>query len=153
VIVGHPGLELTRGERAAGGHLGQDRCHDVRVLSGHTLHPAPGILLGAVHPEAEVPPDRPRHEAGFVSPVLADVARGAIPQRIEQTGVVGTQSGEEGEVLTAGEHIDTVDLDDADGVDHPLEVPDRGGTARPWPRESLCGQGNPPRTVAADHLG
>ena len=67
MIVGHPGLELARGERAAGGHLGQDRCHDVRVLSGHTLHPAPGILLGAVHPEAEVPPDRPRHEAGFVS--------------------------------------------------------------------------------------
>lgn len=88
-----------------------------------------------------------------MSPVLADVARGAIPQRIEQTGVVGTQSGEEGEVLTAGEHIDTVDLDDADGVDHPLEVPTVGALLGRGRANPCAARGNPPRTVAADHLG
>jgi len=82
-----------------------------------------------------------RGEARLVGPVLDEAAGRPVAGAVEQGGVVGAEPGEEGEVLAAGDDVDAVDLDDADAVDDPLDVP-HPGTPRSGHRvgETLCGE-------------
>lgn len=63
---------------------------------------------------------------------------GSVPGTVEQRHVICAESGEERQVLAADQHVDAVDLDDADPVQNPLDVAHRD---RPGPgtgiREAL----------------
>jgi len=50
---------------------------------------------------------------------------------VEQRRVIGAQAGEERQVLAARDDVDAVDLDDADPVDDPMDLP-HGGLAGRW---------------------
>ena len=78
-------------------------------------------------------------------PVLDEAARAHITGTVQEGSVIGTEAGEDREVLAAGEDVDAVDLDDADAVDHPLDVAHgRLARRRPGVGEPLRHDGDAP---------
>src|SRR5450759_2082553 len=144
-VVLECGLELAGGERPARGDLREYGLDELGVLERDALHATPGVGQRALHPEAQQGPGLRRDQARLVGPVLDETARTDVTGPVEQGRVVGTEAGEEREVLAAGEDVDAVDLDDADAVDHPLDVT-HGRLARRWPGvgEPLRNNGDAP---------
>ncbi len=70
----------------------------------------------AVHAPAQVRLQAHREQRRLVAPVLEQPARGAVREPVQIGGVVRAQAAEGGEVVRAGEHVDRVDLDDAEAV-------------------------------------
>src|SRR5450631_111609 len=138
-------LELTRGEWPARGDLREYGLDELGVLSGDPLHATPRVGQRALHPEVEQGPRLRWDEARLVGPVLDQATRGDVPGPVDQRRVIGAETGEEREVLAPGHHVDTVDLDDADTVDDPLNLT-HGGRSRRWPGvgKTLGGAGYAP---------
>jgi hypothetical protein len=64
-----------------------------------------------------------------VAPVLEQPARRAVRGAVEQLGVVGPEPAEQRQVVRALEHVDGVDLDQPDAVEHPAQRPAVGRAA------------------------
>ena len=97
------------------------------VLALDALHPAPGLVLGPAHAEGQQRPGRGRHERGLVRPVLDQPAGRPVTGPVDEGAVVRAEPGPERQVVAARDDVDAVDLDDADRVDHALDVARRGG--------------------------
>ena len=95
------------------------------VLQRHLRDRSPRLRqVGALTP-AEQPVGLGWDERGHVRPRLDEPA-GSVPRgRVEQRRVVGTDPRERRHEVRAREHVDRVDLQDAEPVDHLLEVPHR----------------------------
>ena len=144
-VVLERGLELAGGERPARGDLREYGLDELGVLERDALHAAPGVGQRALHPEVQQGPGLRWDQARLVRPVLDEAARTDVAGPVEQGRVVGTEAGEEREVLAAGEDVDAVDLDDADAVDHPLDVAHgRLARRRPGVGEPLRHDGDAP---------
>ena len=132
-VVRERRLDAAAGE----GSPARDPPRTAATRSGARARPgdaAPGVRAGSAHPEVEQRPRGRRHERGLVRPVLDDPPRGVVAGPSSRV-VVRPEPGEERQVVAADDDVDAVDLDDTDGIDHPLQVArprhDRPGTREP----------------------
>ncbi len=84
-----------------------------------------------------------RHERCLVGPVLDQSSGPFGTGPFQQTDVIRTEARKKGQEVSPGEHVDGVDLEQADPVDHALNLPHRDARQGPLPSETLCGQGDP----------
>jgi hypothetical protein len=96
------------------------------------LAAAPAVLLA---PELEQRPELTRDERRLVRPVLQHAPAAARGEPVEDALVVVADAAEHGQVVAALEHVDRVDLQQPETVDHPgdLRVPGASGSGRPKP--------------------
>ena len=79
-----------------------------------------------------------------MGPVLDEPPRRPVASPVEDRAVVRTEAGEEREVVAARQHVDAVDLDDADPVDDALDVTHGGREGlRARVEEALGGDRDP----------
>ena len=63
------------------------------------------------------------------------------------------EAGEQWQLLAAHEHVDGVDLDDADAFEHLPQVAAVDPSGRAWVGEALCGDSHSPRLVGRQRDG
>ena len=73
--------------------------------------------------------------AGLVHPVLEQLAGGAGV--VDQRPRVRAEAGEQRQLLAANQHVDRVDLDQSDAVEHapemaPIDAPVGRRSVKPW---------------------
>ena len=81
-------------------------------------------------------------------PVLEQLAGtcGVVDQRAR----VRPEPGEQRQLLAAHQHVDRVDLDQTDAVEHPTQMAPVDASGRAWVGEALSGQGDPLRLGVRD---
>ena len=77
-----------------------------------------------------------------MAPVLEQAPRRVVGGAVERLAVVRAEAGEAGQVVRPREHVDRVDLDQADAVE---QAPDRAPVVPPRLGEALRGQRGAPR--------
>ena len=135
-------VELTGGERAALADLLEHVLEEVRLLLRDAAHPAPRLVVGALHPPPQQRLQLDVDQARLVAPVLEQPPRRVVGGFVERLAVVGAEAREARQVVRAREHVDRVDLDERDAVEQPPDGP-AVGPARL--REALRGEGDAPR--------
>ena len=76
------------------------------------------------------------------------IDRDGIVRRVDIEAVAGLENfPTDDEFLAAAQHVDRVDLDRADAVEQPAQVPARHRTVRPRVGEALRGEGEAARLV------
>ena len=122
---------------------------DLRPVRREPLAVAP--LLEPVHPPAPEVTVLRRHERCRVGPVLEQVA--VVDGVGDQRARMRAEPGEQRQLLAAGEHVDRVDLDQADVVEHPPQVLTGHPTGGARAGEPLRGEGDPARGVDGESFG
>src|SRR5690606_38100360 len=131
--------------RTAGGHLLLDPIQDVGTLQ-HPIHTLP--MPAGRHPEPEQRVVSDREERRLVGPELEHLSRPPEP-RVERVPVVGSETGEEGHVVGAGEDVDGIELDDTEATEHPPEVADVDSPSWFGVGEALSRERHPAGSVEA----
>jgi hypothetical protein len=145
-------LQRRGGEGAVAADLVQRLVHQVAALMQEPGDPLPraDALAGVVHPPPHEGLGLDRHERGLMAPVLEQP--GPFPPRQVFKGLarIGAEAREERQVVRPDEHVDRVDLQNAEAADHPQQVvaADRACGARS--REALGAQGDAPRLGGGD---
>ena len=82
-----------------------------------------------------------------MAPVLEQPPRRVVRGAVERLAVVRAEAREAGQVVRPREHVDRVDLDQADAVEEP---PDRAAVVPPGLGEALGGERDAPRLGGGD---
>ena len=78
-------------------------------------------------------------------PQYSNSRRGrAVGEPVEELAAVGPEAAERRQVVGPLEHVDRVDLQQPDVLDHPAQVPAAGLGVGPRLGEALRGEGQPP---------
>ena len=115
-----PLRQLARHDGPALGHHLVDGLDIARAFRAHPGDAAPRVLGGTGHLPTEQRMLRGRDVRGLVAPVLEELAGGG-GLRQEVAGM-GPEAGEEGQLLGPHQHVDGVDLDQPDPVEHAPQV-------------------------------
>ncbi len=130
-----PAIGQLRGaDGPAGPDLRQGRLHEAAALETEAgdIGPWPHTAPSALHAPAQERVLRQREERGFVAPILEECSiPSSIGQPVEEVALVGTQAGEEREVMRADEDIDGVDLQEAQALDRAADMARIGRPGRP----------------------
>jgi len=95
-----------------GGHIGALFASvDPKLTSGARA------ALGARHKPAQKRLQVDRQERGFVAPVFEEALGSRRHVRVERRAVVGAQPRKQGKIVRANEHVDAVDLTQAESTD------------------------------------
>ena len=94
--------------------------------------------FGPLHPPAEQRLHGEGEEGGLVAPVFEQAALLSPGLLVQQLAVIGALAREGRQVVGAGDHVDAVDLDDAEAVGRLAEVA-AGGSVGPRFGEALGG--------------
>ena len=140
------GIELARRDRAVGVDPGEDFAEVFRTALQQPPDLAPFVL--ALHPPAVEVIVLGRHMARLVDPVLEQLA---VRRRVtDQVAWMRPKPREKWQLLAAHEHVDGIDLDQADLSEHLAQVPAIDLASRPRISKSLGGEGDPARLVRGD---
>jgi hypothetical protein len=142
MVVPQGSLDLLSGQRATAGHLLTDRTEQGRVLPSGAHHAAPRVVRGASHPVTEQPVRRGADEGRFVRPVLNQPPRSLAGRPVQQAAVIAPEPAEDRQIVAARQRVDRIDLQETDGVDDLLDLP-QGGFARGTPPQALRRHGDP----------
>lgn len=135
-------VEVGDGERPPLGDLPIHRLDVPGRLGIQVFDPPRGALGVPIH---AVPIEREvldRTERCHPPPVFKDAANLQCPP--QQVGVMGSEPGEQGELVSALHHVDRVDLKEAHGAHGPADVPEVRCGRGPRRGETLGGDGGPP---------
>ena len=114
--------------------------HLVQILGVLVLDPLQAAPLEvAVHSPSPQTVITNRDQRGLVTPVLEDLTRLPEPG-VEGGAVVDAETGEEGHVVGAAEHIHRVELDESHPVHDPAEMTDVDAARRSGVGETLGAQ-------------
>ncbi|MEA3033650.1 MAG: 4-hydroxy-tetrahydrodipicolinate reductase, partial [Sphingomonadales bacterium] len=100
-------------------------------------------LLRPRHPPPQQGVKVEGQERGLVPPIFEQPSRLPPGGAVEEGGVVGPEARESGEVMGAGQHVDAVDLEQAQPVGEGEEAARVHRSRRPRPVEPLGGEHDP----------
>ena len=148
-LLADPRLEIAGDEWAVVDDPPVDLLDVVTLLLDSA--PEAGPRVGAAHAPAVEVVLLGRDEAGLVHPVLEQlaVARRVVDQRAR----VRTEPREQRQFLAAHEHVDRVDLQQPDPVEHPPQMPPVDATGRARIAEALRRERNPLRLRVGERDG
>ena len=144
-----PLLEVGGGERAVTADALEDVLDERRTIAAESGHGLPVVRL--LHSPAIQRVVCARHDGRHVGPVLEQLT--GFERVGQQVARMRPESGEEGQLLTAHEHVDGVDLDDADAIEHLPHVAAVDPSGRARVGEALRGDGHSPRLVGRQRDG
>ena len=136
-------LEVRHTDRPARANLGQHRFAEFRALPAEPSNAGPDAHAStrALHSPAQERLQLDGQKGSLVTPVLeqrSSLIRVGHP--VEQRGLVRPEPREAGQIVRAHEHVDRVDLDQAEPAHHADEVVRARRSSRPRRREALRGQ-------------
>ena len=134
-------LDLAGPHRPLRGQLGEQPVEHRPIRLGPDAGGAGRQIAVVLHPPPQQRPGVERHERRLVRPVLRVTCLPAGAEPVELGLVIATEPAERGQVVTALEHIDRVDLQQSEPVDQRIQLTD-AGSRHPDAAEALRCQGN-----------
>ena len=117
--------QLAGTQRAAIGDLAANLGDEIPALAaeaGNPLIDAPPVL-GPRHAPAEQRLQPDRQQRGLMAPIFEQrPLAAAISERVQILGPVASEARKRRQQMGAGEHVDAVDLQHAEPLDHPAQI-------------------------------